>query len=280
MAQPKVAVHRPLSLHTPILKGGDVRALQGKINDSFEHLRIDRRIEVDGQLGAQTFAAAKQVARCLGVRGAAAKKLQRGTISEGTQKLIRGRKRTRLEAIAGRARKGYRETLRRRHSKTAGELAIERSDDLVGVHETPDGSNWGGMVETMIRFTGYTFPVYWCGCFACWVVVKLGGAKIPNRIRLGFAEYIVRDAQAGANGLSAVPVSKARTGDLGSLSNYQHIVVVREDVKPGDTMVKTREGNTSASTASGSQFNGGQVADKERPLSDFDDGIVARPAWA
>jgi hypothetical protein len=269
------AVHRPLSLHSPTLSGADVKALQGGVNKQFKHLGIDRQVEVDGDLGAETFTAAAQVSRCLGIRGAAARKLKRGTLSEGTQGLIRGRKRTRLEALAGKAREGYRKRLRKRYAKSAGTLAIERSNGLVGVHEEPSGSNWGDMVGKMIRFTGYSGPVYWCGCCAAWIVIKIGGAKIPSPIRLGYAPYIIADALAGANGLTAVPVEKAQAGDLGSLWGGEHVVTVRGPVRNG--MVPTREGNTSASD--GSQSNGGEVADKERPIGDFDHGIVARADW-
>ena len=115
------------------------------------------------------------------------------------------------------------------------------------------------------------------GCCACWIVVKLGGAQIPNRIRLGYAPAITADALAGSNGLTAISVHNAQPGDIGALWNGEHVVTVREAVKPGDTMVKTREGNTSATD--GSQSNGGVVADKERAIGDFDSGIVARPDW-
>jgi hypothetical protein len=269
------AVHRPLSLHSPILSGDDVRALQGEVNDQFAHLKIDHSIRVDGDLGGKTFQAAEQVALCLGLTGGARRKLRHGTLSEHAQRLIRGRKLTRTERIVAKTRAGYRRRLRKRYAKAPGELAIERSADLVGIHEEPAGSNWGRMVGKMIRFTGYTGPVYWCGCCACWIVVKLGGAKIPNRIRLGYAPYITADALAGANGLTAVPVEKARAGDLGSLWGGEHVVTVRG--KPHGGMVPTREGNTSA--ANGSQSNGGEVADKERPIGDFDHGIVARPNY-
>jgi len=127
----------------------------------------------------------------------------------------------------------------------------------------------------MITFTGYSGPVYWCGCCACWIVVHIGGAKIPNHQRLGYAPYITADALAHANGLRAVPVEKCQAGDLGSLWGGEHVVTVRGPARNG--MVPTREGNTSA--ADGSQSNGGEVADKERPISDFDHGIVARPDW-
>lgn len=269
------AVHRPLSLHSPVLSGADVQALQGQINEQYAHLKIDRRIGVDGDLGGQTFDAAEEIAVSLGVCGKAQEKLRRGTLSEGTQALIRGRTRTEEEARAGRRREDYRKKLRRRYSKSPGEEAIAKSEGLVGVHEEPPGSNWGEKVGEMIRFTGYTGPVFWCGCCAAWIVIHLGGAKIPNRIRLGYAPYITADALAHTNGLRAVPVAEAQAGDLGSLWGGEHVVTVRGPVRNG--MVPTREGNTSA--ADGSQSNGGEVADKERPVGDFDSGIVARPEW-
>jgi len=272
------AVHRPLSLHSPQLKGADVSALQSSINKQFEHLKIDREVEVDGELGKATFKAAWEVAKAMGAVGSTLRKFRRGTISEGAQKLIRGRKRTVAEVVAGKARTGYREKLRKRYAKTAGAVAIEKAMAYVGDHEEPSGSNWGGHVSEFIRFCGYTGPVYWCGCFACWVVVHLGGAKIPNRIRMGYAPYITADALAGVNGFTAVKVANGRKGDVGCLWGGEHVVTLRDDVKPGDTMAKTIEGNTSASD--GSQSNGGEVALKERPLSEFDAGIFARPNWA
>lgn len=269
------AVHRPLSLHTPRLEGADVDALQANINKQYRHFKIDREIEVDGVLGAESFNAAKQVARCLGVTGNGERKLRRGTISEGTQKLIRGRKRTAAEAVVGTYREGYRKKLRKRYAKDAGEKAVAAGRKLIGVTEQPPGSNWGGKVETMIRFTGYTFPVYWCGCYACWVVVKLGGAKIPTRIRLGYAPYITADALAGRNGLTAVPASQAQPGDIACLWGGQHIEVIAE--KPSNGSVRCLGGNT---TAGGKASNGGEVAENTRSLSDFDANIVARPNWA
>jgi hypothetical protein len=276
MAQAK-AVHRPLSLHSPRLEGADIKALQSSINKQYTHLKIDREIEVDGQLGGATFDAAEQISRALGVVGAAARKLKRGTLSEGTQKLIRGRHRTVAETIAGRARAHYRTKLRKRYAKSAGAVAIEKALPYVGAHEEPSGSNWGKTVAKFITFCGYSGPVYWCGCFACFVVVQLGGAKIPNRIRMGYAPYITADALAGVNGFTAVKVANGRKGDVGCLWGGEHVVTLREDVKPGDTVAFTIEGNTSA--ADGSQSNGGEVALKERPLSEFDAGIFARPAW-
>jgi hypothetical protein len=269
-------VHRPLGLASPILRGADVGALQSNVNDRFKKLKVECEIAVDDELGPQTLAAAERVALCMGVLGDGQDKLKRNTVSEGTQKLIRGgRSRSKEEVAAGKKREKYRQELRKKFSKSAGERAIEKSAGLVGLHEEPPGSNWGGKVEEMIKFTGYGEPVFWCGCCAAWIVIKLGGAKIPTKIRLGYAGYILADALADANGLTAVPASSCRAGDIGTLWGAEHIVTVRGPARNG--MVPTREGNTSA--ASGSQANGGEVADKERPLSDFDRGVVARPTW-
>jgi hypothetical protein len=274
---PDQTVHRPLHLISPVPTGADVGALQSNINKQLDHLKIDWEIAVDEEFGPNTLAAAEGVALSLGVIGDAQDKLKQNTVSEGTQKLIRGgRERTKEEVAAGKKRDDYRQTLRKRHSKTAGERAIEKSASLVGVHEEPAGSNWGGKVEEMIKFTGYTEPVFWCGCCACWIVVHIGGADIPSRIRLGYAGNILADALAGSNGLTAHPVSSCRAGDIGTLWGAEHIVTVRGLAHDG--MVPTREGNTSASD--GSQSNGGEVADKERPIGDFDRGIVARPDWS
>jgi len=268
------AVHRPLTLATPIEKGADVKALQGAINKQFRHLRIDRTVAVDGAFGAQTFRAAKQVAICLGVTGSAGRKLKRGTLSEGTQKLIRGRARSNVEAVVGKARAPYRRKLRKRYAKAPGEKAVAAGRKLVGVHEEPAGSNWGPQVSKFITYTGYSGPVFWCGCLACWVVCKLGGAKIPTRLRLGFAPYITQDAIAGRNGLTAVPAEDARPGDFVCLWGGQHIEVIAE--RPQDGTALCLGGNTSRS---GKENNGGEVCLNHRDLADFDAGIVARPNY-
>lgn len=274
------AVSRPLFLHTPILRGPDVRALQGSINEQYEHLAIDRQIERDGELGRETFDAARQVALCLGVHGAAQRKLERGTVSEATQKLIRGRRRTRREALVAKARAGYRRRLRRRYDRSAGEEAVEFGRRFLDTTESPAGSNKGPGITEWQVFTGYTWVksasqgVFWCGCYACWVVVKGGGARIPERIRLGFAPFITDDARAGRNGLTAVAASQARPGDIACLWGGDHIEVVAEP--PAGGYVKCIGGNTSQG---GKDNNGGGVYENTRSLADFDGGIVARPDW-
>lgn len=142
-----------------------------------------------------------------------------------------------------------------------------------GVTEKPDGSNWGVPVQDWIKFTGYTFAVPWCGCFVARAVVGEGRADIPQRIRLGYNEYIVADAEAGRNGLREVPIGSARLGDI-VVFTFPHIGLVRGKVKNG--LLPTIEGNTSP-TSSGSQANGGTVAAKNRPVSQV--RLIARPEY-
>ncbi len=143
-----------------------------------------------------------------------------------------------------------------------------------GVTETPANSNWGHPVEDWIRYTGYTSPVPWCGCFVAVAVCKVGGADIPTRIRLGYGGYIIDDARSNSNGLTGVPLASCRAGDVGSLWGGQHIVLVAGP--PEDGFIPTVEGNTSA-TSAGSQSNGGCVAVKKRAISDFT--AIGRPAY-
>jgi len=256
-------------------QGPDVKALQGQINQQFKEMNIDIGVKKDGQFGGHTWDAAKKCANCMGVCGDAQKKLKKGRLSEGTQKLIRGRKPTDKEQKAAKSRKKYREDLRKQNATAPGEKAVKNGRQLIGVHEEPAGSNWGGKVSDFILFTGYSGPVYWCGCYACWVVVKLGGAKIPTKIRMGYAPYITSDAQNHTNGFDAVPIENAKPGDVVCLWGGQHVEVVAE--KPSGGSVRCIGGNTSQG---GKYNNGGEVCENTRSISDIDGGIAARPNWS
>jgi hypothetical protein len=240
----------------------------------YDTFNIDHGVTKDGDFGHNTFIASKETATALGVVGEAQDKLKQGRLSEGTQKLIRGRRRTEEEQAAAANRDDYRQGLRKKYSKNAGERAVQMGRKLLGVHEEPPGSNWGPKVSDFILFTGYSGPVFWCGCYACWVVVKLGEAKIPDRIRMGYAPYITADAQGDNNGFHSVRSVDARPGDVVCLWGGQHVEVIAE--KPSGGVVRCIGGNTSNS---GQDNNGGEVCENTRALSDFDSGIVARPNW-
>lgn len=267
-------VHRSLDLATPIERGLDVRALQESVKERGERFRYDFDITIDGEFGKQTFGLTKAIAISMGAGRNNLRALKRGRITRSVQRLVRGqREKSGWEKLLTARRREYRRKLRKRYSRAGGEKALAEARRHVGVTEQPPGSNWGGMVERFIRFCGYAFPVYWCGCFACWCVIKGGGAKIPTPIRLGYDGYIIADANAGANGLRAVSFDQARAGDI-VVYRFNHIGIV--DRVAGDTLFAI-EGNTS-SGSSGSQSNGGGVFARTRSRADV--VCVARPDYA
>lgn len=155
--------------------------------------------------------------------------------------------------------------------------AMQWAAAQIGTTESPPGSNWGPKISEWIKFTGYSSPVPWCGCFVAYVTVKIGGCNIPNRIRLGYTPSIVADARANTNGLRAVPYSDARLGDIAVYdfggSGAVHTGMVEKRIAGGIVAI---EGNTSSSNA-GSQSNGGGVFRRNR--TDADLICVARPIY-
>lgn len=210
---------------------------------------------------------------------------QQGTITAGELRNRLARKRARRDDLRG-ERKRINERLdelgpiikrlirrlRRRRSSPAEDV-VKWCHSKEGVTETPYGSNWGEPVATWIRYTGYSGPVPWCGCFAAYAVCHEGLAKIPTRVRLGYHGYIIADAKANRNGLRAVSVSDAKPGDIVAY-DFAHIGVVVGPTVGG--YVHTVEGNTSNGT-SGSQNNGGGVYERKRPVSDV--AVIARPDY-
>lgn len=170
--------------------------------------------------------------------------------------------------------------LRRKRGESAvdsGAEAMIAAAKFIGTTESPAGSNLGPLPITESQlFTGYKVPpgVYWCGCFACYVVVKIGGAAVPLKIRMGFGPSIIDDAHAGANGFHAVPFAQAKAGDVLVYWGGEHIGLVEKLLSA--SAVQTIEGNTSA--ADGSQSNGGGIYRKQRGIGDVT--VVARPTYA
>lgn len=271
----RLHVHRRLSVNTPYLTGGDVKLLQEFVNKNFKHFRIDRRIKPDGEFGPATLSACLQVAVMLGIGRRGYKKLKKGVVNRSVQNLIRDqRRKTVRERVNATRRKKYRVKLRKRFDTTDGQKVIKWAKAQVGTTEHPDGSNWGSPVQDWILFTGYSGPVYWCGCFAAYAVVKIGGAKIPTVIRLGFDGYIRADAGSHSNGLVQVGFSEAKPGDI-VVYTYPHIEIV-EKVE-GDS-IKTIGGNTSPQNSGGSDSNGGGVFARTRSRSEV--ACVARPNYS
>jgi hypothetical protein len=258
-------VHRNLTLTTPFTEGPDVFALQRAINNRARELPFtDADLTKDGQLGPHTISACGRVAFALGLSEDDCSVIKEGTVVQLTQQLIRDP--SKLNAAQRQRAAARAPELQRRYEarKSGARAAVRWARSKIGVHESPPLSNWGHPVQDWIMYTGYDDPARWCGCFVAFAVVKMGGANVPNRIRLGYHEYINDDARNGRNGFDrAVSVDHARPGDIATFS-FKHIGLVVGRTKDG--LIHTIDGNTSASD--GSNPNGGEVAEHRRPVSE------------
>lgn len=153
------------------------------------------------------------------------------------------------------------------------DLAVQWAKRMLGTTENPSGSNWGHPVQDWILAMGYTSPVPWCGVFAGYAAVFIGGADVPVPVRIGYSGYIIEDARANRNGLRAVPVAEAQPGDIFAYGTVHVGLCVGKTV---NGQVHAVEGNTSPGVE-GSQYNGGCVAEKFRPQSMVT--VCARPAY-
>jgi hypothetical protein len=264
IAASDAAVHRDLKQTTPFTEGPDVKALQRAINARARELPFtDARLRTDSEFGPHTARACSRVAFALGLPRPVCAEAKAGTVVQLTQQLVRDR--SGLSADDRRRAKDRKPILKRRYEahQAGARAAVKWARSRIGVHEHPDGSNWGHPVQEWITFTGYDEPQPWCGCFVAFAVVEKGGADVPKRIRLGFDLHINEDAQAGKNGFArAVPVSEARRGDIATFS-FRHIGLVAGPTKDGK--IHTIDGNTSA--RDGTNNNGGEVAEHRRPVS-------------
>jgi hypothetical protein len=259
------AVHRDLVLTVPNMAGPDVQALQRAINARARELPYtDANLHPDGQFGPFTLHAARRVAFALGLSNDVISAIEAGTVAQLTQQLIRQPARL-LPADLQRAIDRVPELERRYKARHTGAQAAVRWARLQArrhVHENPPASNWGHPVQDWITYTGYKGPVPWCGCFVAEAAVKHGGAKVEDRIRLGFDGFIVDDANAKKNGFEeAVSPHEAQPGDIATFT-FHHIGLVVGPTKNG--MIHTIDGNTSA--ANGLNPDGGEVAEHRRPV--------------
>ena len=174
-------------------------------------------------------------------------------------------RRKRRTAVTKKLKKAERR-LRKAISRQSGpDRALRAAKKDHGKTEDPPGSNWGPWVGKIIRWTGYSGPVYWCGCAAGWWTLKKGRGVYDSKIRRGYAGYIADDARNNTNGLRRV-ASPAKAG-YATLWGYEHIVVTTGRVN--GSLFETAEGNTSSTD--GSQSNGGMaVYGKWRSFSDAD----------
>jgi hypothetical protein len=158
-------------------------------------------------------------------------------------------------------------------TKTRGDRAVMAAlkDASAGVHEKPNGSNWGGRVATMLRGTGLG-PNPWCGA-AVITWLRQGGYRLQSN-RGVYVPNIVADAKAGQNGWAKwIPVNRAEDAPVGaavvmdfgnSAVSGEHVGILRKKVGRGAATIPTVEGNTSPGSR-GSQDNGQGVYVRDRP---------------
>lgn len=124
---------------------------------------------------------------------------------------------------------------------SARERAIKLGRSHIGVHEVPNGSNGGGIIDVWERSCG-VLHVAWCGIHNIIVLRAVGVPNVPNAIMsVGATEDMARAKQACFRGWTT-NTHAALPGDLVCLGVYgQHEGMV-EEVLP-DGSLWTIEGN-------------------------------------
>lgn len=279
----KANVHRKIGRSSPVAKGGDVRALQERLNVLLKHWKLPhRKLKVDGEAGPKTFKAAHLMGFALGLSKKQLGRIKRGVLTEHSQKIIRNaglktERRSRDHYRRAKARRKRVATIRKKKNNKVNKV-LAASSKMVGQHESPAGSNRGpGIVsKCQINILGYDGNP-WCGCFTGDLTRRFGKVGAITS-RVAFTPYTADDARAGRNGfIAAVSPEQAKPGDH-SLYNFGsggivHTGLVLRHVAGG---IIAREGNTSGGS-SGSQDNGGGVYDRFRSYSDI--VVCARPNW-
>lgn len=163
--------------------------------------------------------------------------------------------------------------------KDGGDKAATAFSRYLNITEAPAYSNKGPFpISASQNFIlGYDGVPY-CGCCAGFFAIEVGGANIPSKARLAYVPYIAQDARARINGLTLVPTSECRRGDLVGF-NFDggvedHVGMAAGPIVNGTT--DCYEANTSSGT-SGSQSNGGGIYRRQRPVSQV--AFVARPNY-
>lgn len=268
----KDSVGRGLRLVSPLVRGGDVRGLQERVNRELAHRQLEwRRIAVDGEFGPRTVAACAFLGWVLGFSGRrlAPIRAREARLGETAQRLLRDPS---SRSIAERARERRRRPrvreLRRRHSEgPAAAVAYIRAMAAREVHEI-GSSNTGPLIDDWQALFGLHGEP-WCGCFAGYAAKVEGGSTATTWFPYG--PSIIADAEAGRGGAHAVSFEQAEPGDVLVFWGGRHIGTAL--ARPVDGTIASGEGNTSPNSG-GSQSEGGCVAVKTRSRSDV--SCVAR----
>lgn len=247
---PEVKPHRDLYLTSPLIHGQDVRQLQVAVNKRFQP-----HIQADGQYGPKSEHAVAVVAWRLGC-------LHRDGRVSVQNAILHPESRTKGQL----ERAKHRAEIAKQQGQGLAAI-VKHAEKYVGVSENPPGSNMGNPNPAGWEAHWGISHAPWCGAFAGCMILEAGG-HVTNRVV--YCPWIVLDAKAGANGFEKWSSTRGGVGP-GWLILYDwdgdgvsdHVGIVRGFTP---TTVKTVEGNTSSGN-SGSQSNGGMVANRERPLA-------------
>lgn len=217
---------RHLALTSPEMRGEDIRGLQKVLNERLAHYRSRQRLKQDGVYGRETAHAVADIAYIEG--------LPHGDGSPGVIRLIEHpHLRSPGDVVEGHRR----EKARSEHHGVPGN-GIERipgiAEQYVGVHESPDNSNWGfpHPAEWEQAF-GFHSGVSWCGCFSGSMVILAGG-HVDSRV--AFCPNIEADARSRTNGFDLWVANHDQGVGTGWLALFnwnggsepEHVEIVKE----------------------------------------------------
>lgn len=143
-----------------------------------------------------------------------------------------------------------------------------------GITENPSGSN-NVIFNTAFyghEVSGDGYP--WCCAFVWWCFEKSGnGNLVPKTAGCAYMESHISEY----GGKKITKMTDAKRGDLVIFRGGQHIGIVVENKGNGNLV--TIEGNTTPENGTGSEYNGGCVAKRNRNISASGITAVLRPKY-
>ena len=233
---------RTFRVHSPEMKGKDIRTWQVFLNHCLRDWKVDYHVDVDGEYGKETARWTKRVLHGLGLSVAD----WNGLTPELRVKARHPRQRTAHEVAAAHARREFRERLGRKHAgpKRGKKAAIAYARFHADRKTAETRTNGGRYIDDwckMVGLTPGTDGAHWCGAFANACLVKGG---LPSRSWIRYTPSIVNNAKRGVEGWSWH--TRPRVGDL-VLFNWpggefvDHVGIVVQVNSDGS--VKSVEGN-------------------------------------
>lgn len=256
-----------ITLVTPVAQGDHVRDAQNLLKENVFNQNFHPG-KTDGHYGDHTAAAARRAKYWLGFRRNKWTGAERFVFGKKLHDQLAGERKL---SRAQRRRRGRRRA--REDKGSVGLDALKLAHTQIGTTENPPSSN-----NVKYNTWYYGHPVNgpstyaWCAVFVSWCFAKSQPFyrwRKPN-VHYAYVPALVNDARAGRNGLSVVPWSAVRSGDLAcfdwpgeSPGIADHIGFVDRVVNRASGTFKTVEGNT----AVGNDSNGGEVMLRDRTTS-------------